>query len=243
MAIGILGKKLGMTQVFEEDGKVYPVTIIEAGPCKVLQIKSKDNDGYTALQCGFGKQKESRISNPFKGHLKKSKSEPVKFVKEIRLSEEEIATYKEGDELKVDLFRVGDFVDVRGISIGKGFQGVMKRWNFKGHPASHGSTIHRAPGSIGASADPARVFKGHHMAGRMGGKRVTIQNIKVLKIDTENNLLIVKGAIPGSKGSNLLIKLALKKTDRPPAPEAPKADTANEAAVQGKSTGKKENKE
>ncbi len=240
MAIGILGKKLGMTQVFEEDGKVYPATVIEAGPCKVLQIKSRDKDGYTALQCGFEKQKESRISNPFKGHLKKTKSEPVKFVKEIRLNEEEAAVYKAGDELKVDLFRVGDFVDVTGVSIGKGFQGVMKRWNFKGHPASHGSTIHRAPGSIGASSDPSRVFKGHHMAGRMGGKQVTIQNIKVIKIDTENNLLIVKGAIPGAKESKLLIKLARKKPNRPPVSEAPKADAGSEAEVLGQSTGKKE---
>lgn len=240
MAIGILGKKLGMTQVFEEDGKVYPATVIEAGPCKVLQIKSRDKDGYTALQCGFEKQKESRISNPFKGHLKKTKSEPVKFVKEIKLNEEEAAAYKAGDELKVGLFRVGDFVDVTGVSIGKGFQGVMKRWNFKGHPASHGSTIHRAPGSIGASSDPSRVFKGHHMAGRMGGKQVTIQNIKVIKIDTENNLLIVKGAIPGAKESKLLIKLARKKPNRPPVPEAPKADAGSEAEVLGQPTGKKE---
>ncbi len=243
MAIGILGKKLGMTQVFEEDGKVYPATVIEAGPCRVLQIKNRDKDGYTALQCGFEKQKESRITNPFKGHLKKTKSDPVKFVKEIRQSEEEAAAYKAGDELRVNLFRVGDFVDVTGVSIGKGFQGVMKRWNFKGHPASHGSTIHRAPGSIGASSDPSRVFKGHHMAGRMGGKQITVQNIKVIKIDIENNLLIVKGAIPGAKGSNLLIKLAKKKTERPPVPEAPKADVSSEAVVQGNQQEKKKNKE
>jgi large subunit ribosomal protein L3 len=242
MAIGILGKKMGMTQIFEEDGKVYPATVVEAGPCKILQLKTQDKEGYTALQCGFGKQKESRITKPLKGHLKKSNSEPVKFVKEIRLTQEEAAEYKAGDELKVDLFRAGDFVDITGVSIGKGFQGVMKRWNFRGHPASHGSTIHRAPGSIGASADPSRVFKGQHMAGRMGGKQVTVQNVKVLKIDTENNLLILKGSIPGAKGSNLLIKLAKKKTERPPAPQV--ADNAgNEGPAQDNQQEKKENKE
>lgn len=220
MTIGILGKKLGMTQIFEEDGKVFPATVIEAGPCKILQIKTKENDGYTAIQCGFEKQKESRITKPLKGHLNKSKSGPVKMIKEFRLIDEEIQNYKEGQELKVSLFRVGDFVDICGISKGKGFQGVMKRWNFSGHPASHGSTIHRAPGSIGASADPSRVFKGQHMAGQMGAKQVTVQNLKVIKIDAENNLLLVKGAVPGSKGSNLVIRLALKKPNRPPAPKA-----------------------
>ena len=211
MAIGLLGKKLGMTQIFKEDGKIVPATVIEAGPCYVLQVKGGEKDGYRALQCGFDSQKESRVNKPLLGRFKKADVKPLKFIKEIRVGEADESKYKAGDELKVDLFNVGDFVDITGTSIGKGFQGVMKRWNFKGHPASHGAKVHRTPGSIGASASPSRVFRGKHLPGRMGGKRITTQNMKVLKVDKDSNLLVVKGAVSGSKNSYLVIKPALKK--------------------------------
>lgn len=211
MSIGLLGKKIGMTQIFMENGRLLPVTVIETGPCSVLQVKIKEKDGYDAIQYGFDKQKESRLKKSCLSKFKKIKVAPVKFIREICLKEEEKGKYKIGDEVKVDIFQVGDFVDIAGVSIGKGFQGVMKRWNFKGHPASHGATIHRAPGSIGASATPSRVVKGKKMPGRMGHDKVTTQNLKVLKVDKENNLLMIKGAVPGSKGGYLIIRLAKKK--------------------------------
>ncbi len=211
MAIGLLGKKIGMTQIFRDNGEAVGATVIEAGPCYVLQIKTKDKEGYSALQIGYEKQKEKHLNKPLLGRFKKINLKPLKIIKEVRISEEEQDRYKIGDEVKVDIFEIGDFVDVAGISIGKGFQGVMKRWSFSGHPASHGSTIHRAPGSIGASSTPSRVFKGQHMPGRMGNKTVTIQNLEVLDVDVDNNLLVVKGSVPGSKRGYLVIRQARKK--------------------------------
>jgi len=201
----ILGQKLGMSQVFEDD-KVIPVTLIEAGPCKVVQIKTKEKEGYNGVQIGFGKKK--RLTKPLKGHLKKipnSKSQIPKFrwLREFRVEKPE---FKIGDEINVSSFKEGDKVKVGGFSKGKGFQGVVKRWGFKGSPASHG-TKHtlRAPGSIG-SAFPEKVFKGMKMAGRMGAARITVFWLEVIKVDAKNNLLALKGAVPGRKGTLLEIK-------------------------------------
>jgi large subunit ribosomal protein L3 len=201
--IGLLGKKIGMTQVFSEDGRMVGVTAIEAGPCPVLAIKEKN------IQIGFDLVKESRVKKPLLGYFKKLNVAPRKFI--IELPKEAGRVYKVGEELKADLFKPGDFVDVIGTSIGKGFQGGMKRWHWKGGPRTHGSTSHRRVGSIGSSTSPGRVFKGHHMPGHMGNQRVTLQNLKVIKTDLENNILLVKGAVPGHKNSYLIIRGAKKK--------------------------------
>ena len=212
MAIGILGRKIGMTEIFEEEGKLTPVTLIEAGPCLVTQLKVPDVDGYLAVQLGFADRKENRTKKPLLGHFKKSGVKPKRFIKEIRISGDD--NYKIGREIKVDIFKKGDLVDITGTSIGKGFQGGMKRWGWKGGPASHGSMTHRRPGSIGASAYPSRVFKGHHLPGRMGGVRRTTQMLKIVKVDVENNLLMVKGAVPGHKNGYLIIKNTCKKPEK-----------------------------
>lgn len=206
--IGILGKKIGMTQIFQEDGSVIPVTVIEAGPCSVLQVKTDDTDGYQAVQLGYGDKKEKRVNKPAMGRFKKAKVKPTAFVREIRTGSTE--QYKVGQTLTVDMFDQGDFVDVTGVTIGKGFQGGVKRWGWAGGKASHGSMHHRAPGSVGASSFPSRVFKGHHMPGHMGSEKKTIQNIKIVKVDKENNLLAVKGCVPGHKNSYLVIREARK---------------------------------
>lgn len=200
---GLLGKKLGMTQVFADDGRLVSVTAIEAGPCPVLGIKDK------SIQLGFGEIKESKVNKPMLGWFKKIGTGPCRFIKEVvkDLSRE----YKLGEELKVDLFKAGDYVDVTGISIGKGFSGGMKRWGWHGGPKTRGSTSHRRVGSIGSSTSPGRVWKGHHMPGHMGVDRVTVQNLRVIKTDLENNLLLVEGAVPGHKNSYLIIKKAIKK--------------------------------
>ncbi len=212
MAIGILGRKIGMTETFEKDGKLTPVTIIEAGPCLVLQLKVPDLDGYRAVQLGFADKKENRTKRPLLGHFKKAGVKPKRFIKEIRISDKD--KYRIGREIKVDIFKEGDFVDISGTTIGKGFQGGMKKWGWSGGPASHGSMTHRRPGSIGASAFPSRVFKGHHLPGRMGGNRRTVQKLKVVKVDLENNVLMVKGAVPGHKNSYLVIRNASKKPEK-----------------------------
>ena len=213
--IGLLGKKIGMTQAFGRDGEVIPLTVIEAGPCAVLQVKTEDRDGYFAVQLGFGEKKESRANKPDLGRFKKAEVPPKRFVKEIRVAQHETEKdkegYKLGREIMVDIFQQGDFVDISGISVGKGFQGGMKRWHWSGGPETHGSMHHRRPGSIGASSDPSRVFKGQHLPGRMGGKKVTTQNLEVARVDKENNLLLIKGAVPGHKNSYLVIKKAKKK--------------------------------
>lgn len=201
---GLLGKKIGMTQVFSEDGKRIGVTVIEAGPCPILAVKEK------SVQLGFDLvNKPDRLKKPLLGYFKKLNVGPVRFIREfLRESGRE---YKIGEVLKVDLFKPGDFVDITGTSIGKGFQGGVKRWHWKGGPASHGSMSHRRPGSIGSTTTPGRVWKGHHMPGHMGACRVTTQNLAVIKVDAQNNLLLVKGAIPGHKNSYLIIRKAKKK--------------------------------
>jgi large subunit ribosomal protein L3 len=200
---GLLGKKIGMTQVFTGDGKLVSVTAIETGPCPVLAIKPK------SIQIGFGPIKEKRTKKPILGYFKKLNISPLRLIKEV--SREIGKEYKVGEELNVDLFKAGDFVDITGTSIGKGFQGGMKRWHWKGGPASHGSTSHRRVGSIGSSTTPGRVFKGHHMPGHMGAAQVTLQNLRIVKVDVQKNLLLVKGAVPGHKNSYLIIKKAKKK--------------------------------
>lgn len=202
MSRGLLGKKIGMTQVFIEDKRIA-VTAIEAGPCYVLGANDKK------IQLGFEELKESKLKKPQREFFKKIKVKPLRFIREF--SKEEGMDYKIGDEIKADLFASGDFVDVSGISIGKGFQGGMKRWHWHGGPESHGSMSHRRPGSIGASSDPSRVWKGHHLPGHMGAEKVTIQNLKIIKIDPINNIILVKGAVPGHKDSLLVINFAKKK--------------------------------
>jgi len=199
---GILGKKIGMTQVFAEDGKMVSVTAIEAGPCPVLAVKEK------SLQLGFDAADEKRIKKPQLGFFKKLNIAPRKFIREV--IKDPAKDYKVGDELKVDIFQAGEKVDVTGISIGKGFQGGMKRWHWRGGPMTHGSTSHRRVGSIGSTTTPGRVWKGHHLPGHMGADRVTTQNLLVVKTDPENNLLLVEGSVPGHKNSYVVIRSAKK---------------------------------
>ncbi len=202
---GILGKKIGMTQIFDENGKFVGVTAIEAGPCPVLAIKEK------AVQIGFDTAKESRSKKPLLGYFKKINISPCKVIKEF--SKDAGKEYKIGEELKVDMFKPGDYVDVRGTSKGKGFQGGMKRWHWAGGPQTHGSTSHRRVGSIGSSTTPGRVWKGHHMPGHMGSQNKTLLNLEVIKVDAQNSLLLVKGAVPGCKNGYLVIKRARKKVN------------------------------
>lgn len=206
MTKGILGKKLGMTQVFTEKGTVVPVTVIEAGPCIVLQKKDLQNDGYEAIQLGFDDQKKVRANKPELGHVKKADTAPKRFIKEIR---DMSADYEIGQELKADLFAEGDVVDVTGISKGKGFAGSIKRHNQSIGPMTHGSHHHRRPGSMGPVA-PNRVMKGKALPGRMGTDKITIQNLEIVKVDTERNLLLVKGSIPGPKKSFVMVKESVK---------------------------------
>ncbi len=198
---GILGKKFGMTQVFTEDGRLIPVTVIEAGPCKVVQSKEKDKDGYEALQIGYDvTKKEKNVTKAMKGHFKKVSAPAHRFLREIKME-----GFKAGDDITVDIFSRGERLSITGTSKGKGFQGVMKRHNYSGGPGSHGSMFNRAPGSIGNSSYPSRVWKNKGMPGQMGNERVTIKNIEVFDIRREQNLLIVKGSVPGANGSYLII--------------------------------------
>jgi len=208
MAPGILGKKIGMTQVFRADGQVVPVTLLKAGPCVVLQRKTPSTDGYDAVQLGLLEFiKAQRINKPATGHLKKAGADGVRFLKEIRLGPGD-GDFKQGDRILVDQFKPTDKVDVIGVSKGKGFGSIIKRHNFKGGPGSHGSMFHRAPGSIGASSFPSRVFPGTRMAGHLGDQQVTIRNLEVVQIDTEDNVLMVKGAVPGPNGAYVLVRRA-----------------------------------
>ncbi|MGO4890117.1 50S ribosomal protein L3 [Anaerobacillus sp. MEB173] len=207
MTKGILGKKLGMTQVFAENGVVIPVTVIEAAPNVVLQKKSVESDGYEAIQLGFDDKKESRQNKPEKGHAGKANATPKRYIKEVRGVS--MADYEVGQEVKVDVFSEGDVVDVTGISKGKGFQGAIKRHNQSRGPMSHGSRYHRRPGSMGPVA-PNRVFKGKALPGRMGGEQITVQNLEIVKVDTERNLLLVKGNVPGAKKSYVSVRSAIK---------------------------------
>ena len=207
MKIGIIGKKLGMTQIFSENGEAVPVTIIEAEPSVVIQKKTREKDGYDAIQLGFGRVKQKNVTKPLQGHFKQADNGIFRILREFRTASD---VYELGQELKVDLFKAGDYVDVSGTSKGKGFAGVMKRHGFSGGRATHGSMFHRAPGSIGASADPSRVFKGKKLPGHMGSERVTIQNMMVWAVRPEQNLILVKGAVPGGRNGIVLIKRAIK---------------------------------
>ena len=208
MSKGIIGKKLGMTQVFAEDGAAVGVTAIAVEPSVVLQVKTKDKDGYAAIQVGYGRVKQKNVTKPLQGHFNKANKGFFRFVKEFPAQSE---NYETGQEITADIFQAGDYVDVVGTSKGKGFQGVVKRHGFGGGRATHGSMHHRAPGSIGASADPSRVFKGTKMGGQMGNVRKTIQNLQVWQVRSDRNLLLLKGAVPGSKNGFVLIKKAKKK--------------------------------
>jgi len=201
----ILGKKVGMTQIFDERGEIVPVTLVEAGPCYITQVKAEEKDGYTALQLGFGETK--RLNKPQRGHLKGLPS--LRYLREVRVKD--VQGYQVGQKFDASLFSVDDLVDVTGISKGKGFAGVMKRHGFRGGPATHGQSDRaRAPGSIGATTTPGRVFKGMRMAGRMGNERVTVQNLKVVLVDPERNLLGVRGSIPGNRGGLVMVRKAVK---------------------------------
>jgi large subunit ribosomal protein L3 len=203
--IGLLGKKLEITRIFDEQGRTVPATIIEAGPCHVTQVKTPETDGYHAVQIGFGKKMESRLSRPLKGHLKKSEAPPVAIIREFR--QPDAIQVNPGDTLTVEQFKVGDIVHITGISKGRGFAGVMKRHGFSGHHASRGThESFRGPGSIGSNTSPGRVLKGKRMAGHMGVDRVTIRNLRVLRVDRDNNLLLVKGSVPGSRNGWLEIR-------------------------------------
>lgn len=206
---GIIGKKVGMTQIFMSDGTVIPVTVVEAGPCVVVQKKTVESDGYNALQLGFGKiLKAKKINKPMAGHFKKNNLEFFKILKEFRT--DNVEEFEVGQEIKADIFAEGDLVDVQGISIGKGFQGVIKRHGFGGGPASHGSDFHRAPGSIGMCEFPGETLKGKKMPGRMGNKTVTTQGLKIAKVMADKNVLLIKGSVPGHKNGIIYIKKSTK---------------------------------
>jgi large subunit ribosomal protein L3 len=209
MTTGIVGKKLGMTQVFDAQGKVVPVTVIEAGPCTVVQKKTIGKDGYDAVQLGFGKKKTHRVNKPMLGHFQKAGKGAFAALRELRV--DAASAPEVGQEVRVDIFREGDYVDVTGQTIGRGFTGVVKRWGFKGGRASHGSMFHRAPGSIGGSSWPSRVFKNMKMGGHYGNERVTVLNLQVVAIQPEKNLLLVRGAVPGAKNSLVFVRRAIKK--------------------------------
>ena len=207
MQKAIIGKKIGMTQLFDERGNVIPVTAVEAGPCVVTQVKTVENDGYKAFQYGFGEMKASKVNKPMAGHFKKNDVAPKKVLREFRLEGEANV----GDIIKADIFAVGDAVDVAGISKGKGTAGVIKRWNFARLKETHGTgPVHRHAGSQGACSSPSRVFKGTKGAGHLGCERVTVQNLEIVKIDVENNIIAIKGAIPGPKGGIVMIADSVK---------------------------------
>jgi large subunit ribosomal protein L3 len=208
MMKGIIGKKLGMTQIFLEDGTRVPVTVIQAGPCYVVQKKTADRDGYSAVQVGFESVAAANVNKPYLGHCTKSGHGVFRHLREFK--NDQVESMNVGDEITVNEFSVDDVIDVTGTSIGKGFQGVIKRWNFKGGRASHGSRFHRAPGSIGASATPSRVLKNKKMPGQMGNVKVTVQRLKIVRVDASDNLLLIKGAVPGHKNSIITIKTSVK---------------------------------
>jgi len=206
MAIGLLGRKVGMTQVFDEYGKAVPVTVIQAGPCPVIQKKTADRDGYEAIQIGFGAEaKATRLTRPVRGHFDKVQAPYQRHLRELRLHGSE-GDFQVGQVLTVALFAAGDQVQVTGITKGRGFQGGVKRWGYRGGPMTHGAMFHRAPGSIGASSYPSRVFRGHHLPGHMGAVQQTVRGLRVVAVDLEKHLLLVRGAIPGPTGGLLTIR-------------------------------------
>ena len=206
--IGLLAQKIGMTQIYDESGRVIPVTVLAAGPCPVVQIKTPEKDGYAALQIGFGKKREKLISKPLQGHLKKHQAAGVRMLREIRVPD--ASAYQVGQELNVSLFEVGTDVDVVGVSKGRGFAGVVRRHHFTAGRETHGVTTHKQPGSIGASAYPSRVIKGKRLPGRMGGARVTVKNLSVIGVDPDQNLIWIRGSVPGHPNSTVLIRNARK---------------------------------
>ena len=208
MKKGLIGKKIGMTQIFNEEGKVIPVTVIEAGPCVVSQVKTEETDGYNSIQLGFGAIKESKVNKPERGHFTKANIAPARYLREFRV--DSIEDVKVGDELKADIFMAGDKIDIQGTSKCKGFQGVIKRHGQHRGPMGHGSMYHRRPGSMGSTSTPGRVFKGKKLPGHMGAETVTIQNLEVIKVDLDKNIILVKGSVPGAKGSILKIKSSVK---------------------------------
>lgn len=210
MKKAILGKKLGMTQIFDEQGRQVPVTVVEAGPCVVVQKKTTERDGYEAIQVAFGDIKLKLVNKPAKGHFTKAGVEPRRWTRELRL--ESLDGYEVGSEIKADVFGAGEMVDVTGISRGKGFAGGIKRWNFHRGPMAHGSKYHRGPGSLGMriSGGGGKVIKGRRLPGRLGGEQVTIQGLRVVRVDLERNLLLIKGAVPGAEGSLVTIKNSVK---------------------------------
>jgi large subunit ribosomal protein L3 len=215
MLTGIIGRKVGMTQLFQQDGTVTPGTVIKAGPCVVVQTKTAQTDGYEAVQLGLVEDRPARVRKPLAGHYKKAGVPPTRVRREVKVAKG-AESPKAGDQVLVNtVFTNGDRVDVIGVSRGKGFQGVMKRHNFRGGAATHGSMFHRAPGSIGASSFPSRVVKGMRAAGRMGGDQVTTRNLKVVAVDAENNLVIVHGAVPGAPGSYVVVRKAIARKPEP----------------------------
>ena len=210
MKKAIIGRKVGMTQIFDENGSVIPVTVIECGPCPVVQIKTVETDGYNAVQLGFGEVKEVKVNKPSKGHFTKASVKPTKHLREFRL--DDVSTLKVGDEIKVDTFEAGEAVDIQGITKGKGFQGVIKRHGQSRGPMGHGSMYHRRPGSMGPTSTPGRVFKGKKLPGHMGVDTVTIQNLAIIRVDLDKNAILVKGSVPGNKGSILKINDTVKRS-------------------------------
>lgn len=207
MSKGLLGKKIGMTQIFTPDGQVVPVTVVEAGPCPVVQKKTVATDGYDAIQLGFLTLREGLTNKPRKGHFQKASLGSMRYLREFRVSD--VENYEIGQEIKADMFTVGDKIDVVGRSKGKGFAGMIKRHNAGRGPSSHGSKYHRRSGSLGAKG-PARVFKGRNLPGRMGGERVTVQNLEVVRVDADKNLILIKGSVPGANKSLLMLRPAVK---------------------------------
>ena len=207
MTKAILARKVGMTQVYDEQGRVIPVTVLEAGPCRVVQVKNQENDGYDSIQLGFVNKKEQLVTNPLKGHFKRAKLKPLRYLREFRVDDS--SGYKPGQEIKADCFAAGDYVDVSAVARGKGFAGSIKKMGFSSGPKTHGSHYHRGPGSLG-SVDAARVFKGRRLPGRMGGWRRTVQSLYVVESDAEKNMLLVKGNVPGPRGGLVEIKEAVK---------------------------------
>ncbi len=211
MTMGLVGRKCGMTRVFTEDGASIPVTVIEAQPNQITQVKTVENDGYRALQVSAGQRKASHVSKPQAGHFAQAKVEAGDLIAEFRLEDTDEGDYETGNEIKVDLFEEGQKVDVIGTSIGKGYAGTVKRHNFRTQDATHGNSLaHRAPGSIGQNQTPGRVFKGKKMSGQMGNARSTVQNLEVVRVDAERNLLLIKGAVPGHKGGRVIVRPAVK---------------------------------
>ena len=209
MKKAILGKKVGMTQVFAEDGTIIPVTVVEAGPCTVVRKKTNERDGYEAICVGFSDIREGLVNKPKMGEFKKAEIDPKRFVREFKF--ENTADYEVGQDIKADIFETGDFIDVTAISVGHGFTGPIRRWNQSRGPMTHGSHYHRGPGSMGAASSPSRVFKGKHLGGHWGSEKITVQNLQVVRVDVERNMILIKGSTPGRRGALVTVRQAVKK--------------------------------